>query len=153
MLTQRVANIVFAVIVLIACAWFAYIAEGFKATGLLATSGLPSKFFPQLMLACTALCSVIVIFLYALRGGSGGDTGKTVFANGGEALRGLLTLAVAIACYLIWKNFGFVPMAVLLGPLCLLAMGERNPLIYLTVWLLTGSVYLVFTRLLNIQLI
>jgi len=60
MLTQRAANIAFALFTLAACAWFAVIAQGFEASGLLASSGLPSKFFPQLMLGFTAACAVVV---------------------------------------------------------------------------------------------
>lgn len=151
MLTQRVANIVFAVIVIIACIWFAWIAEGFKASGLLASSGLPSKFFPQLLLAVTALCALVVAGLYLFKGQTGGDAGETVFANFAEARRGLLMMAVAVVCYLIWQRFGFVAMAVSMGPLSLLSMGVKSVSHYLIVLLLTGLTYLVFTQLLNVQ--
>ena len=152
MLTQRLANVVFAIILIIACAYFAAVAQGFEAVGLLATSGLPSRFFPQLILAFTALCAVVVAYGYAVRGSAGEDEGRTVFGNAGEARRGLLMLAVAVVCYLVWSRFGFVPMAVLMGPLSLLAMGVRSIRIYITVLVLTGLVYGVFTRILGIQL-
>ena len=45
-----------------ACAYFAAVAQGFEAAGLLATSGLPSRFFPQLILAFTALCAAVVAY-------------------------------------------------------------------------------------------
>jgi len=49
MLSQRTANLVFVAALLAACGYFAWVAEGFVTSGLLASSGLPSKFFPQLM--------------------------------------------------------------------------------------------------------
>ena len=150
--TQRLANIVFAIVLIVACAYFAVVAQGFEATGLLATSGLPSRFFPQLVLGFTALCAVVVAYRYAVRGSAGDDEGQTVFGDAGEARRGLLMLAVSVACYLIWSNFGFVPMAVLMGPLSLLAMGVRSVRIYVTVLVLAGLVHVVFTRLLGVQL-
>lgn len=151
MLTQRLANIVFAIVVVVACGYFGVLAEGFETTGLLASAGLPSKFFPQLMLGFTALCAAIVAVLYALRGSAGGDAGQTVFGNGGDARRGLLMLAVAVLCYVVWSLAGFLPMAVLLGPVSLLAMGIRSIRIYVTVLVLTGLVYAVFTQFLGVQ--
>lgn len=151
MLTQRLANIIFAVAVLLACGYFAMLAQDFEAAGLLASSGLPSKFFPQLILAFTAVCALAVIVSYLWHGQAGGDAGETVYRSSGEAWRGLLVLVVAIVCYVIWQKVGFVPMAVVMGPLCLAAMGVRNWRIYLTVLLLFGLVYLVFTRLLGTQ--
>lgn len=152
MLTQRLANIVFTILLLIACIWFAVIAQGFEASGLLASSGLPSKFFPQLLLAFTGLCAVIIAGLYLIKGQAGGDSGETVFANFAEARRGLLMMVVAVACYFVWKRFGFVPMAAVMGPLSLLAMGVKAISHYAIVLALTVLIYLVFTQLLNIQL-
>lgn len=153
MLSQRLANIVFSVLILGACVYFAMLAQGFETSGLLASSGLPSKFFPQLMLGFTAGCAALVIYAYVVHGAAGSDKGENVFNTTADARRGLLMMAVAVACYFIWTNFGFIPMAVLLGPASLLAMGVRSPLIYAVVWLLTGMVYLVFTHLLNISLV
>ncbi len=153
MLSQRTANLVFAAAVVLACAYFAWVAEGFEAAGLLASSGLPSKFFPQLMLAVTAACAAMVGYLYWRRGGAGGDNGEMVFATRGDAARGLLVMAAAVICYLIWRWLGFIPMAVVLGPLSLLAMGVRNPVIYCVVLALAACVYIVFTYALGIQLV
>jgi len=152
MLTQRLANIIFAIIIIAACIWFAVIAQGFKAAGLLASSGLPSKFFPQLLLGFTALCAAVVALLYFKKGEAGGDAGETVFANFAEARRGLLVLAVAVASYFIWQNFGFIPMALFMGPASLLMMGVRSITHYIIVLLLTGFIYLVFTYLLKVSL-
>ena len=153
MLSQRTANLVFLVAVLAACAFFAWVAEGFVTSGLLASSGLPSKFFPQLTLGITALCAVIVGYLYLFRGEAGGDSGQTVFESWAEGRQGILMMAVAVVCYVIWRNFGFVPMAVLLGPLSLLAMGVRRPGLYAVVWALTAFITAVFTYGLGVQLI
>lgn len=152
MLSQRLANIVFAVIVIVACAWFASIAQGFAAAGLLASSGLPSKFFPQLTLGFTAFCAVIVAASYLFRGSAGGDDGQMVYDEPADARRGLLVLCVAIGCFFIWTNFGFIPMAVVMGPLCLIAMGVRSISLYVTVLALTGLAYVIFTQLLRVQL-
>lgn len=153
MLSQRVANLIFVVILVAACGYFAWVAEGFTASGLLASAGLPSKFFPQLTLGLTAFCALFVGYAYLTRGAAGGDEGETVFSNAREARQGLLMLAVTVACYAIWRNFGFLPMALLLGPLSLLAMGVFKPLIYLVVLALTAAVTLIFTYVLGIQLI
>jgi hypothetical protein len=152
MLSQRTANLVFLVAILAACGYFSWVAEGFVTSGLLASQGLPSKFFPQLTLGITALCAVIVGFLYLTRG-SVGDADESVFENVKAARQGILMLAVAVVCYLIWRNFGFVPMAVLLGPLSLLAMGVSRPMIYVIVLALTAFITALFTYGLGIQLI
>ena len=153
MLSQRVANLIFVVAVMAACGYFAWVAQGFTTSGLLASAGLPSKFFPQLMLGLTALCAVIVGYTYLTHGAAGGDDGETVFANGREARQGFFMLGVAVACYAIWLNFGFLPMAIALGPLSLIAMGVFRPVIYLVVMALTALVTLVFTYGLGVQLI
>ncbi len=150
MLTQRLANIVFTILIIAACAYFAWVAEGFKAVGLLASSGLPSKFFPQLLLGFTAVCAAIVLFAYITRRETG-DEGQTVFASSIEARRGLLALAATIVCYIIWRNVGYVAMAAVSGALLCLAMGVRNPIIYVVNIVLAAGIYLVFTQLLGTQ--
>lgn len=152
MLTQRLANIVFAILVLAAAAWFAKIATGFKAAGLLANSGLPSKFFPLVILGFIAVCAMVVLATYVFQRAAGGDDGKSVFGHPREAVRGVTTLGVALACYLIWARWGFVPMAIVMGPASALAMGVRSLPIYIVLIVLTGAVYLVFSQLLGIQL-
>ncbi len=153
MLSQRLANIVFVTIIFGACGYFAWVAEGFVTSGLLASSGLPSKFFPQLTLGLTAFCAAIVGYAYVARGQEGGDEGETVFADSNEARQGLLMLVVAVVSYVIWRYAGFLPMALLLGPLSLLAMGVFKPVIYLVVWALTGLISVIFIYGLGIQLI
>jgi len=65
----------------------------------------------------------------------------------------LLVLGAVVACYFLWARFGFLPMAVLLGPLCLLAMGIRAPRIYAAVWILSALIALLFTRVLGVALL
>lgn len=152
MLTQRAANIVFAFLTVAACAFFAALARKFEFTGFAESTGLTAKFFPQLILGFAALCAVIVAAMYAFRGSAGGDDGQMVFADAGDARRGILTLAVAVLCYAVWVNVGFVLMAALMGPLSLLAMGVRSARIYVAVLVLAAFVYGVFTQLLGVQL-
>jgi hypothetical protein len=153
MCTQRLGNLVFVTCMFIACGYFAYIAEGFVTSGLLATSGLPSKFFPQLTLMLTGACAVMVGVIYVRIHEAGGDANEMVFSDRGEAWRGLSMLVVAIICYSTWNWFGFLPMAVILGPLSLIAMSERRIAIYAIVWALTAAVWVIFTYGLKIQLL
>lgn len=149
MLSQRLANVVFAIVVLAVAAYFGWIAQGFKAAGLLASSGLPSRFFPQLVLGGIAFCAATVLTVYLTKGAAGGDDGKTVYAERTGAARGLATLGVVIAAYAVWHVWGYVPMAIFAGPATCLAMGVRAPRIYVAVLALTGLVYLAFTQLLG----
>lgn len=153
MLSQRIANLIFVVILIAVCGYFAWVAQDFTTSGLLASAGLPSKFFPQLTLGLAAFCALLVGYAYLTRGEAGGDAGETVFASAREARQGLLMLAVAVACYAIWRNFGFLPMAILLGPLSLLAMGVFKPVVYVVVLALTAAITLIFTYGLGVQLI
>ena len=149
MLSQRLANIVFSVLVLVTSAYLAWVAEGFEAAGLLASSGLPAKFFPQLMLACIAICAVLVMATYIRKGQAHEGEDPLVYDDPMEAFRGLAVLAVMGIGYFIWRTWGYVPMAVFLGPASCLAMGVRNPVIYAAVWALAAFIYLIFTQLLG----
>lgn len=155
MLSQRIANIAFNIFIIVAAVWFAIEAQGFTTSGLLASTGLPSKFFPQFILAFIALCSLIIIFLYGLRGYAGegdkSDAGQNVYEDFGELRRGLLTLAVVVICFLVWREWGFIPMAVIIGPAMALAMGVRSIWTYVLLLLMTGIVWFVFSQFLNVQ--
>lgn len=150
--TQRAANIVFALAVIVACLCFIWLARSFELTGFSRDAGLSAKFFPQLVLGFTGLCALVVAVLYAARGSAGGDAGQKVFAAPGDARRSALTLAAAVLSCGVWVNFGFLPMAALMGPLTLLAMGVRSAKTYMVVLALAAMVYVVFTRLLGVQL-
>lgn len=151
MLSQRLANVAFAILVLAGCVYFAVAAESFEAAGLLASSGLPSKFFPQLLLGFIAVCAAGVLAAYAARGSAGGDEGQLVYEKPIHALRGLLTLASLIAGFFIWQALGYVQMAAFLAAATCLSMGARNPAVYLAVCLLFAAIYLVFTQFLGTQ--
>ena len=151
MIRHRTADVVFVVCILIACSYFAWVAQGFKTTGLLASSGLPSKFFPQLTLGFIAVCAVLVIVFNTGKRPAGSDKEEFLFACPGELRRGLLMLAAAVACYFIWLKFGLITMAIALGPMSLLAMGIWSGRVYISVLGLTGVVYIVFSQLLGVQ--
>lgn len=153
MLSEKTANLVFVVLLLVACAVFAWMAQGFETSGLLASSGLPSKFFPQLTLALTAICALLVGWSYFRQPAAVEGEEDTIFENGAEAGQGLLMLLVTVGCYLVWRNFGFLPMAILLGPCSLLAMGVRNPMLFAVVWALTAIVTALFVYGLKIPLL
>ena len=151
MLSQRLANIVFMVLVLVGCVYFANLAQGFEAAGLLASSGLPSKFFPQLLLGFIGICAIGVLATYILKGKASADEAETVYEEPIHAFRGLLTLASVVAGYFIWQTWGYVAMAVFLAAATCLSMGVRNPVIYIVVYVLFGAVYLIFTQFLGTQ--
>lgn len=151
MLPQRLSNIVFIVLILVASAYLAVVAQGFEAAGLLASSGLPSKFFPQLLLGFIAVCSIGVVVSY-LRGDPSLEAEPDyVYQEPTYALRGLLTLASVLIGYGIWRYWGYVPMMVFIGAATCLSMGARNPVIYAVVYALFALIYVVFTQLLGTQ--
>ena len=152
MLSQRLANMILAVCLIALCGYLATLAWGFEAVGLLGTSGVPPSFFPLLMLGLIMVAAAIVFWTYFNTGAAGGDEEQTVFEGPGDALRGILMVVLAVACYLIWTNVGFIPMACLMALGSLVAMGVRSPFIYLTVFALSALTYLLFTRLLGAQL-
>ncbi len=151
MLSQRLANIAFSALVLAVSAYLAWVAQGFEAAGLLASSGLPAKFFPQLMLACMGICAVIVLATYMTKGRAHEGEAEFVYGEPMDAVRGLSVLAVTVIGYVIWQTWGYVPMIVFLGPACCAAMGVRSPIIYAVVLALAGIIYLIFSQLLGTQ--
>ena len=153
MLSQRLANLTFVAIIICACGYFAWVAESFTTSGLLASSGLPSKFFPQLMLGIIAICALVVGFQYRNQNSTSDDDNQFVFENPIEARQGILMIVVAIVCYVVWREFGFIAMALIMGPLSLLSMRIYRPLIYGVVLSLTGLITLIFTYGLGIRLI
>lgn len=65
---------------------------------------------------CPTKPDTILHLSRSLRGSADGDDRQTVFADTGDARRGLLMQVVVVVCYVVWSNVGFVPMAVLIGP-------------------------------------
>lgn len=152
MLPQRIANIVFLLLVLGACGYFGWIAKDFEAQGFGSSTPIGPEIFPLVSLGLMALSALIVGYQYLTKGEVGDDGEEQVFESGGTMIRGVLMMAVAVSCYVIWRNFGFEIVAVAIGPLSLIAMGIRNPLYYIILLALSGLTYLAFTRLLNVQL-
>jgi len=152
MLSQRVANMVFAVCLIVLCGYLATIAWKFEAVGLLGTSGVPPGFFPLLMLGLIIVAAAMVFWAYFSAGAAGGDEGQTVFENQGDARRGVLMVVLSVVCYFVWTNVGFIPMAGLMALGSLVAMGVRSPFIYVVVAILSALIYVLFTRLLGAQL-
>lgn len=152
MLSQRLANMIFAVCLIAICGYLSTIALGFEAVGLLGTSGVPPSFFPLLMLGLIAAAALMVFWEYHSTGAAGGDAGQTVFESPGDARRGILMVVLAVLCYFVWTNIGFIPMAALMALGSMVAMGVRTPLIYLIVAVLSALIYFMFTRLLGAQL-
>lgn len=152
MLSQRLANMIFAVCLFGVCGYLATIAWGFEAVGLLGTSGVPPSLFPLLMLGLIAFACIVVFWTYFKTGAAGGDHGQTVFEGRGEARRGLLMIVLAVICYFLWMNVGFIPMAALMSIGALVAMGVRSLLIYAIVVALAALIYVMFTQLLGAQL-
>lgn len=150
MLTQRIANIVFAVILIAACVYFGWLAERFAADGLLASSGLPSKFFPQLLLLLTAGCTLIVLLKYLRFGADSGDDNENVFETPRDALSGIVVLGIAVVGFIAWPVAGFLLTALVMSPLCALAMGARDPVILIAVTVIPIAIYLIFTFLLGV---
>lgn len=152
MLSQRLANMIFAVCLIVVCGYLGTIAWGFEAVGLLGTSGVPPSFFPLLMLGLIAFAAAFVFWTYLTTGAAGGDDGQMVFGGAGDARRGVLMIVLAVACYLVWTTVGFIPMAALMAIGSLVAMGVRSPVVYLVVVVLSVLIYILFTRLLGAQL-
>lgn len=152
MLSQRIGNIVFAIVLLAACLFFGNAAMKFDDLSLPGSTQLSSRFFPIVMLLFIAFCTVIVLIQYILDKGVGLRSEENVFPTPMAAVHGFLTLAAVVASYLIWGAYGFIPAALFIGPAAALAMGVRNPIIYIVLVALSVLIYLAFTQLLNIQL-
>lgn len=150
MLTQRLANVAFAILVLLAAVWFGSLALDFQESGLLATSGLSSKFFPLTILTVVVACGLVVLWQYTAGGVD--DEHEKVFGHWVEALRGAMIFGVAIACFLIWSRFGFIPMALVIGPACAFVMGVRSVPVHALLVVVGYVIYLIFSGLLGIQI-
>lgn len=152
MLSQRIGNVVFAIVLLVACVFFGNAALNFDDLSLPGSSQLSSRFFPIVMLVFIGVCTVIVLIQYILDKGIGLRSEETVFETPKAAVHGILTLVAVVASYLIWDAYGFIPAALFIGPAAALAMGVRNPIIYIVLVALSVLIYVAFTQLLNVQL-
>lgn len=150
MISQRSANLVFALILLVLSGWMAVIAWGFE-TPALGDATLPTKFFPLVLLGFIAVCTVIYAREYIVHGQSGGDGDEVLYQDKKQAKTGLLTLASVVFSYMLWQQFGFVIAGLFATPAVAFAMGTRKITHYAIIAVGAGITYLVFTHGLGTQ--
>ena len=150
MISQRSANLVFALILLVLSGWMAVIAWGFE-TPALGDATLPTKFFPLVLLGFIAVCTVIYAREYIVYGQSGGDGDEVLYQDKKQAKTGLLTLASVVFSYMLWQQFGFVVAGLFATPAVAFAMGTRKLTHYAIIAVGAGITYLVFTHGLGTQ--
>lgn len=152
MISQRRANLVFAVILLAVSAVMAWIAWGFT-TPPLGDATLPTKFFPLVLLGFVGFCVVVYAREYVVHGESGGDADELVFADGKQAMAGLLTIAAVCVSYMLWREYGFEVAGLFATPAIAFTMGTRQ--ISQFAIIIAGAVftYFVFTYGLGTQFV
>ena len=150
MISQRSANLVFAVILLVSSGWMAVIAWGFE-TPALGDATLPTKFFPLVLLGFIAFCTMVYAREYIVHGQSGGDGDDVLYQNRRQAKTGLLTLASVVISYGLWQQFGFIIAGLFATPAVAFAMGTRKVSHYAVIAIGAGVTYLVFTYGLGTQ--
>ena len=150
MISQRVANLVFAAISFPVLAYMSWLAWGFE-TPPLGDATLPTKFFPLVLLGFVAVCMSVYIFEYVRFGHSGGDGSEVLYESWPRARRGLLTLVATGTSYFIWQEFGFVAAGLFATPAIALAMGTRSLWHLAIIFAGAGSTFLVFTYGLGTQ--
>ena len=150
MISQRSANLVFALTLLALAGWLAVIAWGFE-TPALGDATLPTKFFPLVLLGFIAVCTVIYAREYIVYGQSGGDGDEVLYQDIKQAKTGLLTLASVVFSFMLWQQFGFVIAGLFATPAVAFAMGTRKIMHYAIIAVGAGITYLVFTHGLGTQ--
>ena len=144
MIPQRTANLVFAALLMATLGYMAWVATGFE-TPALGGATLPTHFFPLVLLAFIAVCTLVYGFEYLSSGGSGGDQGEVVYEDWIQARRGLFTLVATCAGFAIWREFGFMAAGLATIPAVALAMGTRKIWQFAVILIGAGITYLVFT--------
>lgn len=154
MISQRLANMIFAVIFMVAVIWLAWMAWGFKTNSWVGSATLPTKFFPLLLLGFVAVSIVIYFIEYLVKGESGSDRDDTFFDTIGGFVRTALTIVIVLGCYWIWRQksfvlpFGEVPAFAIAGMLMPVAtafvMGNRKPLQMVVIAVVSIAVFLAF---------
>ncbi len=150
MISQRNANLVFALILLVLSGWMAVIAWGFE-TPALGDATLPTKFFPLVLLGFIAFCTVIYAREYIVHGQSGDDSDDVLYHDSKQAKTGLLTLTSVVVSYLLWQQFGFIVAGLFATPTIAFAMGTRKLSQYAVIAIGAGVTYLIFTYGLGTQ--
>ena len=87
MISQRLANLVFAALLMVTATYMAWLASGFE-TPALGGATLPTHVFPLVLLGFVAVCTAIYGFEYLHAGQSGGDSDDTVYEDWLQARRG-----------------------------------------------------------------
>ena len=103
--SQRIANLIFAAIILVVSGYMAWMAWQFT-TPALGGATLPTKFFPLVLLGFIALSVAIYVFEYLTKGESGGDGEDVVYKGLPQMRRGLLTLIVVLVVFWFWRDGG-----------------------------------------------
>lgn len=150
MISQRIANLIFAGFMLVAVSVMAWIAWGFT-TPPLGDATLPTKFFPLVLLGFIAISILIYGREYIIHGQSGGDAGEAVFKDSNQLRTGLLTIATTIISYVVWREFGFLPAGALATLAVSFAMGTRKIAHFAIIIAGALATYLVFTYGLGTQ--
>ena len=150
MISQRNANLVFALILLVLSGWMAVIAWGFE-TPALGDATLPTKFFPLVLLGFIAFCTVIYAREYIVHGQSGDDSDDVLYHDSKQAKTGLLTLTSVVVSYLLWQQFGFLVAGLFATPAIAFAMGTRKLAHYVIIAVGAVITYLIFTYGLGTQ--
>lgn len=159
MIPQRIANLIFAVIMLIVAGYMAWLAWSFT-TPALGGATLPTKFFPLVLLGFIAVSIGIYVFEYLTKGHSGEDGDEVVYAGFPQMRRGLLTLAVVLAIFWFWRDggemlesalgfkFSMIPIwgiaGLVLAPAVAFAMGARVWWHYIVLVACTLLIYAAF---------
>ena len=150
MISQRIANLIFAFVLISLSAWMAWIAWGFK-TPPLGDATLPTKFFPLVLIGFIVICILVYAREYLIHGESGGDKGENLYQSARQAKTGMFTLLSVVLSFVIWTRFGFL-IAGLISPLLIaFSMGTRRPLHFAIICCGAGLTYVVFTHLLGTQ--
>lgn len=150
MISQRNANLVFALVLLVLSGWMAVIAWGFE-TPALGDATLPTKFFPLVLLGFIAFCTVIYAREYIVHGQSGDDGDDVLYHDRKQAKTGLLTLTSVVVSYLLWQQFGFLVAGLFATPAVAFAMGTRKLAHYVIIAVGAVITYLIFTYGLGTQ--
>ncbi|MGC6517727.1 MAG: tripartite tricarboxylate transporter TctB family protein [Candidatus Puniceispirillaceae bacterium] len=150
MIPQRIANLVFAAILLGLSGWMAIIAWDFE-TPALGDATLPTKFFPLVLLGFIVFCTLIYAREYLVHGQSGGDGDEVLYQNSAQAKTGLLTLASVVVSYGLWQQFGFAVAGLFATPAIAFAMGTRKISHYAIIAIGAGVTYFVFSYGLGTQ--
>ena len=150
MISQRIANIFFALLLLVSACWMAVIAWGFE-TPALGNATLPTKFFPLVLLGFIGICTIIYVREYIVHGQSGGDGGEYLYEEKSQAKTGLLTLLAVIISYILWQYFGFIVAGIFATPAISFAMGTKKLSHFVTIILGAGVTYIIFSYGLGTQ--